>query len=101
MKNTFVSMSKIMNCIVSYVVPAKPVQMGLLSTIGAKMLVMIYHLWKKNEAYDSNYQVNIQKHKEIYLELLGLENDKKNSPNQVEAMQDKHLMKNHELLSFC
>lgn len=63
-----------------------------------KLLVLIYHIWKKNEAYDPNHQ---QQNPKI--------NDQrksgpqkcptKNSPNQVEAMQDKYSNIGEEIIS--
>jgi transposase len=38
-----------------------------------KILVMIYHLWKKNQAYDPNYQLNIQEKEQALPSLLGFE----------------------------
>lgn len=54
-----------------------------------KLLVLIYHIWKKNEAYDPNYQqgkhrIGDQQKSELMMRI------KKDSPNKVEAMQDKH-----------
>ena len=59
-----------------------------------KLLTMIYHLWNKNELYDSNYQINIQE-KEHEFSLGQLASKKtpsqKNSPNlEIEATQGKH-----------
>lgn len=59
-----------------------------------KILTMIYHLWKKNEAYDAIYQLNIQEEElELTSRASGFEEDKmqKNSPNKnIEATQGKH-----------
>ena len=49
-----------------------------------KLLVMIYHLWNKNEAYDVDYQKNIQEEEQkLFSRAIGLEEDTllKNSPN--------------------
>ena len=59
-----------------------------------KLLVLIYHIWKKNEAYDPNYRINIQEEEqEFFSRECVFEEDKliKNSPNiKVEATQGKH-----------
>ena len=59
-----------------------------------KLLVMIYHLWNKNEKYDVNYQLNIQEqeHKRTSRASIFEENNiKKNSPNlKVRTTQGKH-----------
>jgi transposase len=59
-----------------------------------KILVMIYHLWKNNEAYDVNYQINIQEEElKLSSRASGIEDDKleKNSPNKnVGATQGKN-----------
>lgn len=66
-----------------------------------KLLIMIYHLWNNNEAYDVNYQLNTQ---EKELEFSSRAFDfvegtlEKISPNQVEAKQGKHPAKNHKEL---
>lgn len=59
-----------------------------------KLLTMIYHLWNKNEAYNVNYQLNIQEEEQKF-SLGQLDSDKtqsqKNSPNiKIEATQGKH-----------
>lgn len=59
-----------------------------------KLLTMIYHLWNKNEAYNVNYQLNIQEEEQKF--SLGQLSSKKtqsqkNSPNiKIEATQGKH-----------
>jgi transposase len=72
-----------------------------------KILIMVYHLWQKEEAYDPNYKQNIQE-KELELSsLLAFEKGKfteaeiKISPKQVEAKQGKHPAKNHSMLPLC
>ncbi len=59
-----------------------------------KILMMIYHLWKKNEVYDANYQINIQEEEQkLSSRASVIEDDKieKNSPNiKAEATQGKH-----------
>ena len=66
-----------------------------------KLLVLIYHIWKKNEPYNPNYQmqdcINETEHK---VELLEKQSEQ-NSPNQVEAILDKQILNKEELLSFC
>ena len=59
-----------------------------------KLLTMIYHLWNKNEAYNVNYQRNIQEEEQKF--SLGQLSSKKtqsqkNSLNiEIEATQGKH-----------
>lgn len=57
-----------------------------------KLLVLIYHIWKKNEPYDPNYQEN----KALAQENKSLEkrdiSRQKNSPNLVEAIPDKQFI---------
>jgi transposase len=69
-----------------------------------KLLVLIYHIWKKNEAYDSNYtlasKTNHEKTKNDLMENLTGELNKKSSPNQVEATPDKQIIFNNEMLSI-
>ncbi|SHG87887.1 Transposase [Flavobacterium micromati] len=59
-----------------------------------KLLIMIYHLWNKNEVYDANYQLNIQEEEQKFsLGQLASEKTQlqKNSPNlEIEATQGKH-----------
>lgn len=59
-----------------------------------KLLTMIYHLWNKNEAYNVNYQLNIQEEEQKFsLGQLASEKtqSQKNSPNiKIEATQGKH-----------
>lgn len=72
-----------------------------------KILVMVYHLWKKDEIYDSNYQENIQEKEQELSSLLAFEKgacieiEVKISPKQVEAKQGKHPAKNHSKLPLC
>ena len=72
-----------------------------------KLLVMIYHLWNKNQGYDPTYQDNIQEKEQEHFSLLGfekvasVENEQKISPKQVEANQDIHSMKYHSMHSLC
>jgi transposase len=75
--------------------------------IQKKILIMVYHLWQKEEAYDPNYKQNIQE-KELELSsLLAFEKGRfteaeiKISPKQVEAKQGKHPAKNHSMLPLC
>jgi transposase len=59
-----------------------------------KILMMIYHLWKKDEVYNVNYQINIQEEEQkLSSRASGIEDDKleKNSSNKnVGATQGKH-----------
>ncbi|WPR72632.1 IS110 family transposase [Flavobacterium sp. NG2] len=72
-----------------------------------KLLVMVYHLWKKNERYDTDYRINIQEKEQELSSLLAFEKgtnakmDKKISPKQVEAKQGKHSTKNRSMLPLC
>ena len=69
-----------------------------------KLLTTIYHLWKKNEGYNPNYIFIIQEKEQELSSLLGFikaESTQKNSPNQVEAIQGKHPVKNHSRLPLC
>lgn len=66
-----------------------------------KLLTTIYHLWKKNEKYNPNHILTIQEKGQELSSLLGFEKAvsiQKNSPNQVEAIQGKHPVKNHSRL---
>lgn len=58
-----------------------------------KILTIVYSLWKKNEMYDTNYQINIQEEEQkLSSRAIGFEEDtvEKISPKQVEAKQGKH-----------
>lgn len=72
-----------------------------------KLLVMVYHLWNKNEKYDPNYQLNIQEKEQELSSLLAFEkgtyanSEQKNSLKQVEATQGKHPVKDHSMLPLC
>jgi hypothetical protein len=52
-----------------------------------KILVMVYHLWKKEEMYDPNYKQNIQEKKQELSSLLAFEKgayvETKISPNKL------------------
>lgn len=67
-----------------------------------KLLVMVYHFWNKNEAYDVNYGVNIQEGEQKQSSREGVfeENKiKKNSPNiNVGTTQGKHPVNNRKKL---
>ncbi|MFV8268791.1 hypothetical protein ACNQGP_02505 [Flavobacterium sp. GT2N3] len=68
---------------------------------------MVYHLWKKNEIYDSTYKENIQEKEQelssllVYEKGACLEIEVKISPKQVEAKQGKRPVKNHSTLPLC
>ena len=69
-----------------------------------KLLTTMYHLWKKGEKYDAKYIFIIQEKEKELSSLLGFEKDvstQKNSPNQVEAIQGKHPVKNQSRLPLC
>ncbi len=58
-----------------------------------KILTIVYSLWKKNEMYDTNYQINIQEEEQkLSSRAIDFEEDtnEKISPKQVEAKQGKH-----------
>ena len=72
-----------------------------------KILVMVYHLWQKEEVYNPNYKQNIQEKEQELSSLLAFEKGiyaeikSKISHKQVEAKQGKHLAKNHSMLPLC
>lgn len=67
-----------------------------------KILTMIYHLWKKNELYEVDYQINIQEKEQkssSRARKITEETESKNSPNKnIEATQGKHPVKNRKKL---
>jgi transposase len=65
-----------------------------------KLLVLIYHIWKKNEDYNPNHLQKMNQHQENISNLLNDELDKKNSPNQVEAKPDKQIIFEDEKFSI-
>ncbi len=65
-----------------------------------KLLVLVYHIWKKNEKYDPNYKEKLNQHKENILSLLQDNCTEKDSPNQVEATPDKQTIFENEELSI-
>lgn len=78
------------------------VKMKSYVAVQKKLLVMIYHLWNKNESYDANHQINIQEgeQKSSSRECVFVENkNKKNSPNlKVGTTQGKHPVNNRKKL---
>lgn len=70
------------------------VKMKSYVAVQKKLLVMIYHLWNKNEIYNANYGLNIQEEEQKFCSRADIfeENKiKKNSPNlKVETTQGKH-----------
>lgn len=65
-----------------------------------KLLVLIYHIWKKNEKFDPNYtQTKALLHEELNL-FIEEELAQKNSPNRVEAIPDKQISKKKKVLSI-
>ena len=65
-----------------------------------KLLVLIYHIWKKNEKFDPNYtqtKALLQEELNLFIEE---ELAQKNSPNQVEAIPDKQISQKREVLSI-
>ena len=65
-----------------------------------KLLVLIYHIWKKNEEYDSDYIEKLNKLNNEISVVLTENTNKKNSPNQVEATPDKQIIIENEILSI-
>jgi hypothetical protein len=65
-----------------------------------KLLVLIYHIWKKNEEYNPDYKEKINQHHENISSILGNVTAKKNSPKQVEAIPDKQIIFKDEVLSI-
>jgi transposase len=65
-----------------------------------KLLVLIYHIWKKNEEYNPDYKEKINQHQENISSILGNDTAKKNSPKQVEAIPDKQIIFKDEVLSI-
>ena len=65
-----------------------------------KLLVLIYHIWKKNQEYDPNYIQNVNQHKKNIDSILNGESTPKNSPNQVEAIPDKQITFEIEMVSI-
>lgn len=65
-----------------------------------KLLVLIYHIWKKNEEYDPNYQLNIQEGEQKFSSRSCVfEENKieKNSPNsEVRTTQGKRPLNNRK-----
>jgi transposase len=66
-----------------------------------KLLLMIYYLWNKNEAYDPNYKVNFQEEEQELTSLFAFEKGIKNSPNKIEATQGKLPVNHHSMLPIC
>lgn len=65
-----------------------------------KLLVLIYHIWKKNQEYDPNYLQKTNQNQENMTTPLKDESNKKNSPNQVEATPDKQIIFENKVLSI-
>ena len=65
-----------------------------------KLLVLIYHIWKKNEEYNPDYKEKINQHQENISSMLVNDITKKNSPKQVEAIPDKQIIFKEEVLSI-
>ena len=65
-----------------------------------KLLVLIYHIWKKNEEYDPNYIQKLNNHQENITIILNKNEDQKNSLNLVEATPDKHPINKIKMLSI-
>ncbi|MFB9108749.1 hypothetical protein ACFFVK_09180, partial [Flavobacterium gyeonganense] len=65
-----------------------------------KLLVLIYHIWKKDQAYDPDYAEKKKTTQEDIINIVDANSVKKNSPNQVEATADKQFIFENELLSI-
>jgi len=61
-----------------------------------KLLVLIYHIWKKNEEYDPNYREKRNTFPEDTSTIV----THKSSPNQVEATPDKQFIFENKMLSI-
>lgn len=55
-----------------------------------KLLLLIYHLWKNNAAYDRNHRQNIQEQEQISSAGSLQQAEKKVAPTKAEATQGKH-----------
>lgn len=65
-----------------------------------KLLILIYHIWKKNEKFDPNYtqtKALLQEELNLFIEE---ELAQKNSLNRVEAIPDKQISKKKKVLSI-
>lgn len=76
------------------------VKMKSYVAVQKKLLVLIYHIWKKNQEYDPNYVKKMKTHQEDTMNALEVDSAQKNSPNQVEAIQDKQIIFVNEVLSI-
>ena len=65
-----------------------------------KLLVLIYHIWKKNEPYNPNYVSGNSNNQQEHRSETIYNQEKKNSLNRVEAIQDKQVLYKEELLSI-
>ena len=61
-----------------------------------KLLVLIYHIWKKNEEYDPGYMKKRNKSQGDISTII----TKESSPNQVEATPDKQFIFENEMPSI-
>lgn len=76
------------------------VKMKSYVAVQKKLLIIIYSLWKNNQEYNPDINHILEKEQELYY-LLAFEKSLKNSPNQVEAIQGKHPVKDHSVLPLC
>jgi transposase len=76
------------------------VKMKSYVAVQKKLLVLIYHIWKKNQEYDPNYIQNVNQHQKNIDSILNGESTPKNSPNQVEAIPDKQITIENEMVSI-
>lgn len=67
-----------------------------------KLLITIFALWKKNEAFDNDYQTkektNIQKEEQVLTSRHGSERAEKNSQTKRLAKQGKHPVSDYSML---
>ena len=68
-----------------------------------KLLIIIYALWKKNEAFDNKYNTksNIQEEEQVLTSLHGSERAEKNSQAFGLTTQGKHPVSVHSMLPLC
>jgi transposase len=77
------------------------IKMKGIVAVQKKLLLTIYYLWKKNEAFDKNYQnkanVNIQKEEQAPASRYGSKGAKKDSQTKSLATQGKHPVSDYSM----
>jgi len=77
------------------------IKMKGIVAVQKKLLLTIYYLWKKDEAFDKNYahkkQNNIQKEEQAISSRFDFEKIEKNSQTRGLTKQGKHPVKNHSM----